>query len=349
MYKINIQMFDDVINVTTANTTGNDLSAEMKTFYEKELLRNAEPNLVHSQFAKKKNIPKGAGKTIEFRRFTSLPKVLTQLTEGVTPDGQSLDVQKITAALGQYGGYVRYSDLLSMTTIDPVIVEATRLLGNQGGLSLDTIVRNVLVAGENVLYAPKTGTSGKEEVESRTALGTDSTLNVDLIERAVAIFEANNVPKINGDYVMIIHPFVAYDLRRDKDWIDAHKYSATKELFRNEIGTIAGVRFVTSSEAKIWNDSTCPTITAAASGNPAVYNPVYACLMLGAEAYADTELTGAGLEMIVKQLGSAGTADPLNQRGTIGWKATKTAKILNEEWIMRIEVVSKAQSKVDAN
>ena len=92
MFKMNkmvdIQRFAGNLN---ANTTGTStLSAEMKTFYDKTLIDEAEPELVHDQFGQERNIPKNGGKTIEFRKFTALPKATTPLTEGVTPDGRSL-------------------------------------------------------------------------------------------------------------------------------------------------------------------------------------------------------------------------------------------------------------------
>ena len=44
--------------------------------------------------------------------------------------------------------------------------------------------------------------------------------------------------------------------------------------------------------------------------------------------------------MIIKQLGSAGTEDPLDQRATAGWKAIKVAERLVEEYMIRVMSVS---------
>ena len=162
MLKLNLKRFDNegiapqTLNVQTTlkNTTGsNDLSPEMKTFYDKALLKFARPNLVHDQFAQKRNIPKNGGKTIEFRRYSQLPKALTPLTEGVTPTGQNLNGTALTATVAQYGGYITLSDLLILTAIDNNLMEAIELLGDQAGRTLDTITREVLVSGTNVIYA----------------------------------------------------------------------------------------------------------------------------------------------------------------------------------------------------
>lgn len=164
MMALDIQLFADVTNTTGSNSTGNNLSAELKTFYDKVLLREAGPNLVHSQFGQKRDIPKGSGKTIEFRKFNQLPKALTALTEGVTPSGGALDVTSLSATVAQYGYFVRVSDVLDLTAIDNVIVEATQLLGAQAGVTMDTVVRNQLSAGNNVLFCP-TVASGTEEAD----------------------------------------------------------------------------------------------------------------------------------------------------------------------------------------
>ena len=132
---------------------------EMKTYYDMRLLDFAQANLVHDQFGQKRPIPKNGGKTIEFRSFSPLAKATTPLTEGVTPSGNQLDVKTITATVAQYGDFIVQSDVLELTAVDNTILEATKLLGRQAGVTLDTITRNILVGGTNVMYAPKINAS----------------------------------------------------------------------------------------------------------------------------------------------------------------------------------------------
>lgn len=318
-----------ILNLFAGNTnvtTDSGLSDEMKTFYSDYLIDMAEPNLVHDQFGQKHPIPKNGGKMIEFRKYDPLPKMLTPLTEGVTPDGQKLTMSVITAKVEQYGGYVELSDILMLTAIDNNLVQATKLLGSQAGRTLDTITREVLNGGTNVQYA-------EGQVTSRAALvgGQEEGnhyLTVDAVRRAVRFLKVMNAPKINGDYVGIIHPDVSYDLMSDPKWINVKTYSDPEGIYQGEIGKIEGVRFVETSEAKVF--------TGEGSGG----RDVYSTLILGDDAYGVTEITGGGLQHIVKQLGSAGTADPLNQRATAGWKATKTAERLVEAYMVRVETAS---------
>ena len=332
-WKLNLQLMAG--NLNTNVTTDDGLSVENKTFYDRTLIETAGPNLVHDQFAQKRPIPANGGKTIEFRKYAELPKALTPLTEGVTPDGQKMSVSKIEATVSQYGGYVTISDVLDMTAIDRNVVEATKAIGAQAGKSLDTITRNVLQAGTNVYYCPK---SDGSQPTSRSLLDKTCTLTVDVVKRIVALLRGKNVPTIGGDYVCILHPYVAYDLMADPAWIEAQKYQNAQAIYTGEIGKIAGVRFVESTEAKIYSGEGCPSDLS-----------VFGCLFFGDNAYGVTEVSGGGLKTIIKQLGSAGTADPLDQRATVGWKAMKTAERLVEAYLWRVECCSAFSPNAEAN
>ena len=329
---VSLTIFDGAANLNTTDNSGNNapfylntnttagegLSVEMKTFYSDYLIDNAKPNLVHDQFGQKHPIPQGSGKTIEFRRFIPFSKATTPLKEGVTPDGGKLEVTNLTATVQQYGHYVTLSDVVQLTAIDILLVETTELLGAQAGVTLDTITREVLNGGTSVIYS-----NGKENRADLT--GADK-LTVDDIFRAARFLKNQNAPKIDGSYVAIVHPDVAYDLMRNEEWIDVHKYTDNVEdVYEGEIGKIGGVRFVESTEAKKFE------------GEGSGERDVYSTLVLGAKAYGVTEVTGGGLQHIVKQLGSGGTSDPLDQRGTAGWKAIKTAERLVENYMVRIE------------
>ena len=190
----------------TTATTGNDLSVDMKTFYSQYLIKLAGPQLVHDQFAQQEDIPRNNGKTVEFRKFAPLPKLLTPLQEGVTPAGQKMDVTSITATVNQYGGFIEISDILDMTAYDKIMTEATEMLAQQAGKTLDSVTRDILTAGSNVIFA---GTS--HTARSQLVQGTDKLAVVD-IRKAVRKLKLQNTPKFGQYYVGIIHPDVEYDL-----------------------------------------------------------------------------------------------------------------------------------------
>lgn len=337
LLRLNLQLF-----ATTMTTETGSLSAEMKTFYEKRLLDQAEPLLVHNQFGDKYPIPANNGKKIEFRKYSALPKALTALTEGVTPAGNSLTVTTVEGTVKQYGDWIQLSDMLQMTAIDNNVVQATKLLSSQAGRTLDTVTREVLAGGTNVIYAPKVVDGAETEVLSRSALTPECVLTPFVVMRAAATLEAMNTPKINGSYVLIIHPYCRETLQESPGWVDVVKYKEGNNTFSGEIGKIGDVRVVTTSEAKVINDSTCPVVEST------TYYSVFTSLLLGANAYGVTMLENGGLQHIVKQLGYG--EDPLNQRSSCGWKATSVAVRLCEEYMVRIESLSPVWSKkVKAN
>ena len=404
-----LQLFAGEANTQTTGHGG--LSAEMKTYYGMELLENAKPQLVHNQFAATKPLPTGGGKTVEWRKFGSFEKALTPLTEGVTPDGSGISVSYITKELAQYGDYTTVSDLLDLTAIDDVVLEITDRHGSNMGLTLDTVTRNEIQQGKQVIYAPKLGANGaKTEITSRTALDKDCRMTSELVAKAATQLKKMNAPTFDGKYVCIIHPSVAFDLRQDEAWIAAHQYAAATELFSGEIGELHGVRFVETTEAKIYRGenlagdvrslkvkgntvsaaevgfqggtvaanalvgryvmiggSRCKVISnttaklvldtevTAAEGD-AIYPgeggkngcAVYGCLFIGKGAYGVVDLS-EGTEVIVKPRGSSGTADPLDQRSSVGWKGIHAATILYDEYMVRVECGSSYSDEDKAN
>ena len=318
---------------TPVNTTAtSELSPEMKEFYDTHLIELVGPYLVHDQFGQEENIPKGRGKTIEFRGFKPLPKALTPLTEGVTPDGTKMQMFTKRATLNQYGAYVPLTDLLELTALDPMILRAEDAIGQQAGETLDTITREVINAGTNVQYA-------EGQVSSRATLAGTMKLTVKALKLAVRTLKKKNAPRIKGNYCAIINPDVAFDLTEDPEYKEQIKYTDNSAFKNGFLYRQWGIEFYESTEAKIF----------AKAG--ASQQDVYSTLVIGQGAYGVSRLSAArdgagramgrnGIEMIVHQRGEAGSSDPLNQRSTVGWKATKAVCMLVDEYMVRIETGS---------
>lgn len=333
LLSFNLQLFADVVNKTTSAAEGNNLSAEMKTYYAQYLLKLMQANLVHTQFGKKDSIPKNGGKTIEYRMFSAFPKVTAPLTEGVTPEGAPLNVTTVSKTLEEFGAYSTHTDTLVLTAIDNIINEATEKHAENAVLTLDTITRNELNAGTNVVYAAKGGT----RAASRSALTADHKLTYNDVAYMSTMLKRNNAPKIDGSYIAIIHPDVAQDIMLDERWIDVQKYKNPENIYNGEIGKLHNVRFIESTEAL------CTKEGANGAG-------VYSTIFLGKDAYHVIDVAGAGVEIIVKPAGSAGTADPLNQRSTVGWKVPMFgAKRTIEQYIWRFESGSSLSGVAIAN
>ena len=255
----------------TVNTTAGDanafdpasvqvtgaMSPTMKTYYNTELLENARPRLIFSQLGKSQFLPAGHGESVQWRKWNTFDKALAPLTEGVIPTGQKFGQSAIAVSVQQYGDYAAISDRLNLHAVDNVILGAAEEMGAAGGETADTLVRNELCTGTSVLYADTVDANGVAVAtpEARYELSADNNrLTPDVVNKAYTFLKKQKAPYFEGGkYVAVIHPSVSYDLRSHPDWLEVHKYAATREIFEGEIGELHGVRFVESTEAPIFN------------------------------------------------------------------------------------------------
>lgn len=295
------------------------LSAEFKTFYDKNMLENMRANLVYQQFGMKKRIPKGGGKTIEFRQWSPLATATTPIPEGTTPDGLQFTVTSQTATPDEYGAYIKGTDIVDVVAYDNLLDGISTELGAQAGETLDEVTREVLVAGTNVIYA--------STAVSRITVAATMPLALESLTRAYAQLQTNRAKPYSGQrFPLIIHPYQAADLMRDTAIRSAFNAGDHRsELYAGRLGSFMGFDFYVSDKSKVFSG-------AGASGAN-----VYAAVTCGRDAYAVVDLASMGLEFIFKSKGSAGSADPLNQFWTSGWKTVFTAKRLREPFIIRIE------------
>lgn len=315
-----------------ANTTRTQIAAEVNNYYDRSLLMRAIPLFVHTKYGQARDIPRKAGtNTIKFRRYGTMTAATTALTEGVTPAGSQASVTDITATVGQYGDFLTYTDVVDYESPDAILTEFAELLGEQAGKTLDQLARDILVAGTTITYVGQS---------SRGAITSSNLITATEVKKAVRTLKGNNARRITrmisasqdvatepvaAAYIGIVSPDTWYDLQDETGWVPVEKYASTMKLMEGEVGKLADVRFVETSQAKVFTGAGAGAID------------VHATIILAAEAYGITRITGESLKNIVKPLGSAGTADPLEQRGTTGWKATFVAKILNDDFMVRLE------------
>ena len=315
--------------VSDAFSGVNDLTPTMKTFYDTELLENHRDKLIFAQLGRKQGLPARHGRTIEWRKWNTLP-LLDQLTEGVIPTGKKLGMTSINVSLAQYGEYVAVTDLLQLHALDDVIAGAVEELGAAGGKTHDLLVRNVLKTATNILFADAySGTTYNSTPTSKSDLlskmgSYTCNLTPDMINKAVTNLQVGGAPTFSGGkYVAVIHPHVAYDLRKHPDWLEAHKYARPEEIFNGEIGELHGVRFIASNLAPIIKST-------AESDTKATYKTMF----FGKDAFGVIDPEGSGMETIVKSKEQAG--GPLNQFSTIGTKFEIAAKILYQERMVTV-------------
>ena len=240
----------DVNSYTGVGNATGALSPTMKTYYDTELLENVRPNLIYAQLGDREPLPRNRGKNVEWRKWNLLPNA-QELTEGVIPTGQKLGMSSVTQAITQHGLYVSVSDQLDLHAVDNVILGATEELSASAAESQDTLVRNELLTNPVLQFAPNVAAG--VETANTTFATMDATAKITPTEvnRAATKLKKMKAPTINGKYVAVVHPSVAFDLRQSQEWIEAHKYAATTEIFNGEIGELHGVRFIETTQAPI--------------------------------------------------------------------------------------------------
>jgi len=309
---------------TTPNVTGTvGFPNAIANYYDKRLLDFLKKMLHLDEFGEMKKLPKNSGNAIVFTRYTPFQADTTALVEGVPPEGQVLASTQITAIPVQYGDVIQLSDYLIAEAIDPVIEGALEILGYQAALSLDTIIRNTLHSNLTVQWA-----GGAANANATTAVMTAAE-----IRKAVAGLKRHSVRPIGDSYPCLISTDQAYDLQSETNtgaWLDITKYTTTGPLYKGEIGKLYGSRIVETQNANV-----------IANATPA---DIHYAFMFGKGCYGLVELAGNNLKTIVKQLGSAGTADPIDQISTVGYKFSHITKVLDSTRGIEIGTATAAYS-----
>lgn len=318
-------------------TTRTEIPNSVDALYDRTLLTRALPVLLHNRWGQEKPLPQKAGtKTVRFRRYNALATNTTELAEGVTPAGKKLSVTDLTATIKLYGDYVEITDEVDMFSADPVFTEAAELLGEQSGQSLDILGRDIINAGTNVYYS---GTAG-----ARNAV-------VDLIDtedfdRIIRFLQSKNAktmtPNIRAGqgqgtrpvrraYWGIMNPDILFTADNLVGWQDVSEYPVADGQM-DEVGSYKDLRFCLTTFAKVFAGAGGSSTTVK---NTAGTVDVYSTLILAREAYGVTRVAGKALQNIRKSFEQAG--GPLNQRATSGWKANFIAKILQDDFMIRLE------------
>lgn len=298
-----------------ALTTTSTLSSVVKSYYDKRFLLRAEANFVYKQLGRLGVVPKGEGKTVVWNRYTNPSAKTSALTEGTDPTPSGLSATLISATISQYGNFEQVTDILSLTSIDNTIASAVDLLAYEAALSIDTIIRAIVVAGTTVNYA-----SG---VANRTSITATAVTTVQDVRKAVRSLKTQNaMPMQGGTYMAVIHPSVEYDLQGDTNWVTAVAYTTmgVDRIYNGEVGKLYGVRFLNSTQA--------PILT----GSGSAATNVYQSMFFGQEAFGVSEL-----QNLSTFVDSPSPRSTLRLYSDVGWKAGFTAKILNDNYMVRLE------------
>ena len=391
------------------------IAPTLRDYMQRKALENVEPNLGYLSDAQMIEQPENNGKHVNFFRYTELPAITKPLYEGVTPAGQKLTETSFSVMTKPYGGFMAFTDELDLFHLDKKNKAITERLLRQARLSIDTVGRDQIMAGLNVMYPGS--------VTSRAALTKANVMNYAVIKRAVRSLKKKGAqPFPDGYYHAKIDHDTYFDLTNDTHWTDVAKYQSDTRVQKYELGTIYKVKFfevdngkIFKSETYLYGSKTALTATAFSattrtmtvsdtisedeareltgkmvyvqytksstdyvtpmciervypgekkivfrwvpatttdwtttnalkivpSGGASNGDEVHASIIYGQDAYGMVKLGGKGkpnIQIIVKPVGSSGSEDPVNQRGTIAWKVKHFAcAVLQDDFIIRVE------------
>lgn len=326
-----------------ATTAYGDISPRTAAYAQKEFLKRAIPFLIIEKFGQAKPIPANNSKVTKFRRYEALDVTPNILSEGVTPSAKKLTVTDVTATLEQYGDVVTITDVVMDTHEDPVLSEATAILGEQAAQMIETVRFNVIKAGTSVQYANGTGrtdvntpiTTAKQRLVTR-ALKRQNARPITTVIRSTPSYATQNVA---ASFIGLVHPDLESDIRNMTGFVPVESYGSMP-AYENEIGKVEDVRYLSSTIFAAWTDGggakagSGTTMLSTTGTNADVYPVIY----LGRDAFGIVPLKGMTAITPTVVNPKPSDSDPLAQRGHVGWKSMQTAVILNDAWMVRLEV-----------
>lgn len=322
-----------------------DISQRTLAYADLNLLKRAVANNVFGRWGQPRTLPKKKSATITFRRYAALSSDPVVLLEGVTPAGQNRSYTDYTCTLHQYGDFIKFTDVIRDIAEDPILNDNIEALGQQADEMMDKMRFGVLKAGSNKLLANGTVRTDVNSVPTR-----------DLFRTAVRILEAQKAKylqemiqggsKINtfpipSAYIGVCHTDLRPDLERCSGWKDVSEYAANMGSIPGEMGSLGMVRFVGDTNCVPFADGGGLKATNGVLSTGGTQADVYPIIVISKDAYGVVPLAGVNAMETLISNPSASDSDPLAQRGSQGWKGWNGCVILNDAWLLRVEVAVK--------
>lgn len=308
--------------MTITNTSV--LPPAVREYYDRLLLMTAYPSLIYNKFAQKRVLPEKNGDTVVFRRYSRLPTVPIPLIDGTTPPGAPLSATDIKARVSFYGNFVTITNQVELTVEDRVLNESARLLAQNMAQTMDEVTREVLASTSSVLLCSN-GTNSQTPTELSKAdidaavkilLGNDT----EMISEVVTGKDFIGTTPVRPAFWAYLDTDLLDDLESVSNYINTSSYPQQGTVLDSEWGSTGNVRWLYTSVGSVSNST------------PAVYNN----FIVGKEAYALIHLRSESGDFYIEPLGSAGSSDPLHQRGSVGWQHPFVARILNDSFMINL-------------
>tara|TARA_Y100000592_G_scaffold44099_1_gene69900 strand:+ start:399 stop:1394 length:996 start_codon:yes stop_codon:yes gene_type:complete len=205
-----------------------------------DILHQAQAVMRFEEFAvRKQELERAPGEVVKFTIYDDITRG-GKLYEDDILSAKTMSADQKTITVSEWGNAIQVSEKLLRLSWDDVMGEAATLLGRDFAVVRDLALRDAIFETTNNIFV--------NEKADRFALRAGDTLDIDAIRDAVELLQTNNAPKFFGDYyVCFLHPHQAAQLKRDPDWVNAHQYVGTRNIFTGEIGRFEDVIFIIST------------------------------------------------------------------------------------------------------
>lgn len=250
------------------------------------------------------------GTGVTFTIFADIAAATSTLNEVTDVTPTALSDSQVTVTLNEYGNAVVTTAKLRGTAFLDVDSAAANIIGYNAGDSIDQVVRDVLAAGTNVVYA----TGGATTPSSRVTVQAEDIIHADDVRKVVAQLRGANVATFEGSYMGFIHPDVSYDFRSNTDvsaWRTPANYVNPEGIYNGEIGKFESVRFIETPRAKVFTDASNGTST---TGSIDVYCTHIMGRQALAKAFSSTDGNGATPKIV-----RGNVTDILMRLQPLGW------------------------------
>lgn len=326
----------------TTAFTDSTASDATQSFFDTLLLIRGIYNLIHQVPVTKKSLNRRSGKTMIWRRYEPLGLATTPLLEGENPSGRVKSKTDISATIAPYGDFIEDTDMVIDTQPDPQTTENVELLGQQRGETFDQLYRDLFATATNIVYANGTSTATVTEIVDKNDL--DRLYRMLRTNKAKTftpmIMASQNIGTgpVMPAYWGMCDEDVAFDLRHTADFLLVSEYAKSGGAIAGEFGCDKnGFRFLSSPNGYVLPGATGVTAAGSDVKNTGSFVDVYSIFAVGQQAVAGIDLSGGNGGIIRKALGSAGTADPLNMRATVGWKQYDARVVLNQNFMAELQ------------
>ena len=326
-----------------SGSTYGDISQRTAAWAATEMLEHARPIIVLADYGQSKPMPRNKAELVKFRRPVPYVISTTQLIEGVTPASHKTSYVDVPATMGQYGDLAEITDRVHDLAEDPVLRDMSQLSGEQAAETIEMVTWGVIKGGTNVVYAVAADTA-RTDVDAAISLNQQRTcVRFLFAQRGKKITSKMSssvqygTEAVDAAFLAFGHTDLEQDIRDMPGFTPTEKYGSMKAL-PYECGKVENVRYILTPLLAPFLDAGNTTGSSGMISSGTKVD-VYPVVMIAKEAYGLIPLRGAGaIHPTVLNPGTVSKSDQLGQRGYVGWKTWFVAVVLNQAWLIRMEV-----------